>query len=74
MIEKMEQKYGIKIRDDSFWNPRTQKFMKRYKIYTADGCQWENGLSFKGLQAECKKYGDVFRSIYKRIRDTIEIR
>lgn len=63
MIEKMEKKYGIKIRDDSFWNPLTGKDCKRYKIYTADGCSWENGLTFRGLQAECREYGDTFKKI-----------
>ena len=63
MIEKMEKKYGIKVRDDSYWNPFKRKFVKRYKIYTADGCPWENGLSFRGLQAECRKHGDVFIAI-----------
>ena len=62
-IGGMERKYGIKIRDDSFWDPFKQKFYKRYKIYTADGCQWENGLSYRGLQAECRKYGDTFKEI-----------
>lgn len=63
VIEKMEQKFGIRIRDDSFWDPVKQRFLKRYKIYTADGCPWENGLSFRGLQAECRKYGNTFSKI-----------
>ena len=62
-IEMMEQKYGIKIRDDSFWHPLKQKFLKRYKIFTADGCQWENGLSYRGLQKECRQWGATFKAI-----------
>ena len=64
-IEQMEKKYGIFIRDDSFYDPLKQKFCKRYRIYTADGCQWENGLSFRGLQAECKRYGDTFKKVFE---------
>ena len=69
MIERMEQKYGIRIRDDSFWNPLTGKYCKQYKIYTADGCLWENGLSFRSLQIECKMYGDKFQ----RIADAVTV-
>ena len=63
MIERMEKDYHIGICDDSFYNPLTQKTYKRYKIYTADGCRWENGLTFRGLQAECREYGDKFKKI-----------
>lgn len=63
MYPKMEEKYQIRIEDDSFYHPLTGRFYKRYRIYTADGCQWENGLSFRGLQAECKKYGETFKKI-----------
>ena len=65
-IREIEKKYGIGIVDDSFWNPLKQKFYKRYKIYTADGCLWENGLSYRGLQAECRKYGKTFTDIAKK--------
>ena len=63
MFQKMEEKYRIHVEDDSFYDPLTGRLYKRYRIYTADGCQWENGLSFRGLQAECKKYGDTFKKI-----------
>jgi hypothetical protein len=63
MIKRLEEKYGIHIADDSFYSPLTGKFYKRYRIYTVDGCQWENGLTFRGLQAECKKYSDTFKKI-----------
>lgn len=68
-ITKMEKKYGITIRDDSFYNPTTGKTVKCYRIYTADGCPWENGLTFRGLQAECREYGDVFKDIAKKARE-----
>lgn len=68
-ITKMEKKYGITIRDDSFYNPTTGKTVECYRIYTADGCPWENGLTFRGLQAECKQHGDEFISIAKKVRE-----
>ncbi len=66
MIERMEQKYGIAIRDDSFYDPLTMRELKRYKIYTADGCLWENGLTFRGLQAECRQHGAAFQKIAEK--------
>ena len=68
MIERMEKKYGIIIEDDSFYNPLTGKDVKAYAIYTADGCRWECGLSFRGLQRECREYGDAFISIKANLR------
>ena len=55
-IERLEKKYHIVIRDDSYFHPLRGRFYKRYKIFTADGCQWENGLSLDSLKEECKKY------------------
>lgn len=68
MIENLKKKYHIHIVDDSFWHPMYGKYIKRYKIYTADGCPWENGLSYKSLLAECKKYGDTFLAIAANVR------
>ena len=68
MIENLERKYGIRIRDDSFWHPFKQKYFKRYKIFTADGCPWTNGLTYKGLLAECKEYGEEFLKIASKVR------
>ena len=59
-IKEIQKKYGITIRDDGFYSPLTGKTVKCYRIYTADGCPWENGLTFRGLQADCREYGDVF--------------
>jgi len=54
-IKRLEDKYGIKVVDDSFYNPLTKKWYKLYKMYSADGCPWENGMTYNELQAECKK-------------------
>lgn len=62
-IKSYENKYGITVTNDSFTNPLTGKYQKRYKIYTADGCLWENGLTYQGLQQEIKTSGDIFLQI-----------
>ena len=52
-IERLEKKYGIRVRKDFFsWESNKQL----YKMYSADGCPWENGLTLKGLREECKRW------------------
>ena len=62
-IRYLEEKYGITVTNDSFINPLTGKYQKRYKIYTADGCLWENGLTYRGLQQEIKASANIFLQI-----------
>lgn len=62
-IKSYESKYGITVTNDSFTNPLTGKYQKRYKIYTADGCLWENGLTYRGLQQEIKASANIFLQI-----------
>ena len=52
----LEKKYGIKVVDDSFYSPLSGRFVKCYKMYSADGCPWENGLSREGVKRECEKW------------------
>ena len=61
---QIEKTYGVKIRDDSFYNPRTGKSVKQYRIYSADGCQWENGLrSMADVERECKEWASELKEI-----------
>ena len=54
---RLEKRYGIKIVDDSYYNPFTGKDVKQYKFYSADGSLWENGLrTIKAVEAECKTW------------------
>ena len=65
---QLEKKYGIAIRDDSFYNVITHRWVKMYKIFSADGCQWENGLrTIKAVEAECKRYADALLNIKERV-------
>lgn len=61
---QIEKKYGVRIADDSFYNPMRNKYTKAYKIYSADGCPWENGLrTLKAVETECKYYEKQLLSI-----------
>lgn len=55
--KELEKRYGIKILDDSYYNPLTGKIRKAYKFFTADGCLWENGLrTIKDIEKECRTW------------------
>lgn len=47
-FKRLENKYGIKVVVDDYGNGNTY-----YKMYSADGCPWENGLTKKGVYDEC---------------------
>lgn len=69
VIERLEKKYGIKVVDDSFFDPLSGRYVKRYKMYSADGCPWENGLTIKGLQAECREWGKALLEIKASVEE-----
>jgi hypothetical protein len=52
-IDRLEKKYGIKVEKD-FVSAISGRQL--YKMYSADGCPWENGLSLKGLREECAEW------------------
>lgn len=67
--KQLEKTYGITIADDSFYNPLKGRFVKAYKIYSADGCVWEKGLrSLAAIKAECETWKEQLLKI-KRIKE-----
>ena len=56
MFEMLRKKYGVRIAYDGVEWRNSKLPTTLYKIYTADGCQWENGLTYKGVLMECKKW------------------
>ncbi len=66
--KSLEKRYGVTIADDSYWNPLSGKYVKQYKMYSADGCLWENGLTtIKAVEEECRRYGDHLLHIKKNV-------
>lgn len=61
MIKRLEKAYGINIELD-FYNK-----VKYYKIYTADGCMWENGLTYQQLLKEIKENRENFLKIKNKV-------
>lgn len=68
-FKTLEKKYGIAVRSEGQWYaPRKGKMIETFKIFTADGCQWENGLSRDGVKKECETYGEEFKKIAKKAK------
>ena len=67
-LVQFEKKYGIYIEDDSYYHILRDEYLKLYKIYTADGCKWENGMTYKGLLKEIRENKETFLEI-KRITE-----
>lgn len=64
---QIENKYGVRIADDSFYHPLKGRFVKQYRMYSADGCPWENGLrTLKDVENECKQWAEALLRI-KRV-------
>ena len=55
----LERTYGIQIKDDSFYSHLSGRFVKCYKYYDAEGCEWNNGLrTIKDVENDCRKWRD----------------
>jgi len=61
---QIENKYGVKIVDDSFWSPLRQKFVKQYRTYSADGNRWSTGMkTIAAVEKDCKEWEKELLSI-----------
>ena len=59
--KQLEKKYGIKIVKDECLN--------EYKVYTADGCKWTNGLStIKAVENECNEWSKELLAIKDNVK------
>ena len=68
--EQIENKFKVVVADDSFIHPISGRYVRMYKIYSADGCQWENGLrSLKAVYDECKEWEETLAKIAKIVEE-----
>lgn len=66
--KQLEEKYGVKIVSEDYWHPLKGKFIKSYKMYSADGCPWEKGLpTIKACENECKEWEEELLTIKEGI-------
>lgn len=64
-FKTLEQKYGIKVAHDDFVL-RNGKLIEIFKIFSADGCPWENGLTKSGVKEECERWRNQLISIKEK--------
>ena len=58
-FKTIEKKYGVKVRSEGYhYNIYAGKMVETFKLYSADGCCWEKGLSRKGVKAECERWAN----------------
>lgn len=63
-FKTIEKKYGVKVVSEGYhYNMYLGKSVETFKMYSADGCCWEKGLSRKGVKAECEKWSKELISI-----------
>ena len=63
---RLEKKYGIKVVEDRIYNPLTGRTRMRYKMYSADGCPWENGLTKEGVKKECEQWAEQLIAVKEK--------
>lgn len=56
-FKTIEKKYGVKVVSEGH-HYNGVKSVETFKMYSADGCCWEKGLSRKGVKAECERWAD----------------
>ena len=62
--QQIEKMFNVRIVDDSYFNSVSCKYVKAYKIYSADGCCWEKGLrTLKAVKAECEQWQTALSNI-----------
>lgn len=63
-FKTLGKKYGVTVISEGFhWNDFLGKRIETFKIYSADGCPWEEGLSRKGVKIECERWAKQLLTI-----------
>lgn len=63
-FKTLEKKYGITVISEGFhWNDFLGKRIETFRMYSADGCPWEKGLSKKGVRLECERWAKQLLAI-----------
>jgi len=58
-FKTIEKKYGVKVVSEGHhYDIYACKSIETFKMYSADGCCWEKGLSRKGVKAECERWAE----------------
>ena len=66
-FKTIEKKYGVKVVSEGYHYSMAQgKSIETFKMYSADGCCWDKGLSRKGVKKECEEWADGLLEIKRK--------
>lgn len=65
-FKTLENRYGIRVVEERWFNPLIGRMVTTYKMFSADGCPWEKGLSRAGVKAECERWSEQLLQIKNR--------
>ena len=72
---QIEKRYGVFITVEEYYNPRRQRFMKDYKVYSADACLWDKGFrTLKGVEAMCKEDSKALLDIKNKVEEALRLK
>ena len=71
-FKTIENKYGVKVISEGYYySPWLNKSVETFKMYTADGCCWEKGLSRVGVKKEVETWKKQLLEIKKSLKNRI---
>lgn len=60
----LEKKYGITVEPDwCYYDEITGKKHQLYKMYSADGCTWNKGMTREEVKKDCEEWAKFLLSI-----------
>lgn len=63
-FQAFEKKYNIRLYYEEYYSDITTAYtVKRYKIVTADGNKWANGLSYRDLLKTLRRDGETLKGL-----------
>ena len=65
MFKGLEARYGIQVVSEGYHVNLAGKSVETFKMFSADGCCWEKGLSRAGVKKECEEWGAQLLNIKK---------
>lgn len=69
-FKTLEKKYGIKVvSEGTHYNSLTGRSFETFKMFSADKCCWEKGMSRKNVKAECEKWAKQLLEIKNNVEN-----
>ncbi len=73
-FKTIEKKYGIKVTHDYYDWLLGDKQVEKFRVYTADGCLWDRGLTRAGVKMMVEHDAPSLKAIKKDERERMKRR